>query len=662
MQLPSSDQSDFQQPLLRKHGGNGSAYSQLDEGYGTQRKDHPDDAHKENGHLLKDTLYPSDAYKGRTYWADLPVKEQVKWTGHQYHTEAGREAGVVWQLFKENPLKPLITYMKNYAVSGIGFFAEGYVLFSVGNIMPLFKSLYPECWADHIVCDNEMIKAIKYMEILGIICGQLLVGYIGDVLGRRWGLIQDAIIMLLGTIMLTSMWGQTLNGWTVIYGVSIFIFSLGVGGEFPMTSTTSMEKYHGKADRMHRGRSVCLAFLMQGWGQLANQLALLALLYAFSGSLEPPYSSFVTQATFRISFVLAGLSLVYFLYLRVYKLKNVDAKDSDQTAGYDLNTLKLFVRHYWHRMFATSLCWFCSDFAFYGMQIFRNQLLQLVTGTEPDEVGILWLYNLINIAVQLVGYYLAAMLIDHKAYGRKVMQLVGFGMIFALLIIAAGAFPILNQKGLGAKVFQAIYFFANFWVQFGPNSTTFLIAGEVFPKSVRATAHGFSAATGKSGALAATVLFNYIEDRSKFWLAALCTFVGFVLTMAFVPDTTGLDLPEQQRYWSRVVEGRQNNYHGVAIHPEHLSWYERAVLGRAENYDSEKDRMERIAELREEYEKSGNGDERGEQEAPIGTEVDPDGNVKKYFELERAKEGSQEGSSDEPDGVQVDLPHSRIRG
>ena len=51
----------------------------------------------------------------------------------------------------------------------------------------------------------------------------------------------------------------------------------------------------------------------------------------------------------------------------------------------------------------------------------------------------------------VVGYYLAAFLIDHKLYGRKRMQAIGFIMSFILFIIAAGAFPILNQKGPGAK-------------------------------------------------------------------------------------------------------------------------------------------------------------------------------------------------------------------
>ena len=44
-----------------------------------------------------------------------------------------------------------------------------------------------------------------------------------------------------------------------------------------MTATIAMEggvgsgKVSTKADRLHRGRNIVGAFLMQGWGQLANQ-------------------------------------------------------------------------------------------------------------------------------------------------------------------------------------------------------------------------------------------------------------------------------------------------------------------------------------------------------------------------------------------------------
>ena len=66
-----------------------------------------------------------------------------------------------------------------------------------------------------------------------------------------------------------------------------------------------------------------------------------------------------------------------------------------------------------------------------------------------------------------------------------------------------------------------------------------LAAAEVYPSSVRARAHGISAAVGKLGALAPTILFNYIDDRTKFWVACWAGLVGFLVTVVFVPDATG---------------------------------------------------------------------------------------------------------------------------
>lgn len=48
-------------------------------------------------------------------------------------------------------------------------------------------------------------------------------------IGRRWGLIQDAAVMLLGLVMLTAAWGITQNGWVICYAWSLFIYGIGVG-------------------------------------------------------------------------------------------------------------------------------------------------------------------------------------------------------------------------------------------------------------------------------------------------------------------------------------------------------------------------------------------------------------------------------------------------
>ncbi len=74
------------------------------------------------------------------------------------------------------------------------------------------------------------------------------------------------------------------------------------------------------------------------------------------------------------------------------------------------------------------------------------------------------------------------------------------------------------------------------------------------------------------------------------------------MTWVFIPDTTGLDLREQDRYWMYVRAGRAGDYHGIAVHPRHISVYERFVLKRHLAYDPEKDRAQRTEELRQMFE------------------------------------------------------------
>ena len=70
-------------------------------------------------------------------------------------------------------------------------------------------------------------------------------------------------------------------------------------------------------------------------------------------------------------------------------------------------------------------------------------------------------------------------------------------------------------------------------------------AAEVYPTSVRATAHGLSAATGKIGALLPTVIFNYIGNSTKFWVVCWAGLLGFLVTVLFVPDLTGRSILQQ---------------------------------------------------------------------------------------------------------------------
>lgn len=194
------------------------------------------------------------------------------------------------------------------------------------------------------------------------------------------------------------------------------------------------------------------------------------------------------------------------------------------------------------------------------------------------------------------------------------MQMLGFLMDFILFVVPAFKFNYYTSKA-GVTAFQTMYFLSSFFNQFGPNAVTFLVAAEVYPTPIRATAHGFSAACGKLGALTAAVLYNYIDTQTKFYVVPWFGLAGMLVTVLFLPDTTGLDLKEQERRWQFLRAGRGDEYHGIAVHPQHLSLWER-FRGVGKYYDPEADYAQKIEEMRSDWERTQahKADEKGRNE------------------------------------------------
>lgn len=556
--------------------------------------------------------HPEDIYTPEgVYWADLPLRQRIAFVNQVNNAEAKKELKSIGAMMKKDPLSPISWYFRNAVLPGAGLGLEGYVLFSIGNLEPLFAAAWPTCWGKSATeCAHNWISAVTYLEVLGIMVGQMGVGIIGDWMGRRWGLIQDAAIMFVGLLMLTASWGTTLQGWVICYAWSLFFYGFGVGGEYPITATSSMENAVGagklstREDRLHRGRKVTMAFLMQGWGQLVNQAVLIILLLVFHhGSGNPPYSHVAVQWTFRISFALPAIGTAWLVYYRTWKMPHASrqlqiAKRKSNVTGYDVASLRMTFKHFGGRLLATAGTWFCNDVFFYGNKLFQSQFISVISN-DTSSVMTTWTWNLINVVVSLAGYYCASLLIDNKLYGRKMMQQVGFLMCFVMFVVPAFNYYYYSHT-MGIHAFQAMYFLSSFFNQFGPNSVTFLVAGEVFPTPVRATAHGFSACIGKAGALLASVLYNYIDTQTKFYVVPWFGLAGMLLTWVFLPDTTGLDLKEQERRWNYIRDGRPEDYHGIAVHPEHLSLWER-MWGVGKSYNPDLDVKAKMEDLRREW-------------------------------------------------------------
>jgi len=94
--------------------------------------------------------------------------------------------------------------------------------------------------------------------------------------------------------------------------------------------------------------------------------------------------------------------------------------------------------------------------------------------------------------------------------------------------------------------FLLVYAVSYFFIEFGPNSTTFVYPSEVFPVTVRGMGFGISASTGKFGAAIAAFLFPLLLVQLKLpgtmGILAVISALGAVLTLLVLHEPKGLTL------------------------------------------------------------------------------------------------------------------------
>jgi len=134
--------------------------------------------------------------------------------------------------------------------------------------------------------------------------------------------------------------------------------------------------------------------------------------------------------------------------------------------------------------------------------------------------------------------------------GRKPIQLMGFILLTIFFCIMGFGYHVIGNNGL-----LALYVLCNFFFNFGPNSTTFIVPGECFPTRYRSTSHGISAASGKVGSIIAQALIGPLRIRGATatnaspWLNhvleiyALFMLCG-IFTTLLIPETKRLTLEQ----------------------------------------------------------------------------------------------------------------------
>ena len=114
---------------------------------------------------------------------------------------------------------------------------------------------------------------------------------------------------------------------------------------------------------------------------------------------------------------------------------------------------------------------------------------------------------ILSVAGLIPGYWFTVATVD--IIGRKPIQIGGFTILTILFCIIGFGFNSISTTRL-----FLLYCLCNFFQNFGPNTTTFLVPGEVFPTRYRSTAYGISAASGKIGAVIAQALIGPLKDHN----------------------------------------------------------------------------------------------------------------------------------------------------
>lgn len=427
---------------------------------------------------------------------------------------------------------------------------DGFDFFIIGIALPFIQQDFG--------LNAPATGAIATAALAGSLVGALTLGPLTDRVGRQRMLVLDVALFVLASAASAFAWNAaSLIGFRFLVGVAI-------GADYPISVAYITENMPTPL----RGRMVVGAFTFQAVGALLGALTGWLAIASFQAIYPDPLLPLMSYGWRWMLGVGLGLAIAVAILRFRFQLESpryfiargdyVAASEAASTLlgtpitltaelkpplqnksiGHSFNYGALFAPPYLRRTLLAAVPWFLQDIATYGIGIFTPVMIAtLAFSSETNFVG------RARAAAQgaafvdlflIAGFLLAIALVDR--IGRIPLQITGFlGMAVGLGLLAGSTtFPTAHPLHLGL-VFTGFILF-NLLMNMGPNATTFLLSGEVFPTAIRATGAGFAAAVAKAGAILGAFVLPVLEERLGVeWLlvglalvcilAALLTFV-----------------------------------------------------------------------------------------------------------------------------------------
>lgn len=429
---------------------------------------------------------------------------------------------------------------------------DGFDFFIIGVALPFIEKDFE--------LTATQIGEVAVAAIVGSLVGSLTLGAITDRIGRQKMLLIDVIIFLISS-------GGAALAWSASSLIFFrFLVGVAIGADYPISVAYITENVPSR----YRGRMIIGAFTFQAVGAALGALTGIVVIKSCILFSPNPLETAVKQGwrimlgvglimaiiiyLLRLQFLLE--SPRYFITKGDYKAASIAASEllemeieitpeNEPPPGDNVSWLALFSRHWRQTVFA-AVPWFLQDISTYGIGIFTPTIISVLAFSKETDFLSVQINSAQGATIVdlflIIGFLVAVLLVDKV--GRVKLQIVGFlGMALGLVILTLGG-------GNNSSLITVLvgFFVFNFSMNAGPNATTFVLSGEVFPTAIRATGAGFAAAFAKLGAVLGTYLLPILRveigvNRVLYILAISCVLAAIV-TYVFRIETTGKSLEQ----------------------------------------------------------------------------------------------------------------------
>lgn len=404
-----------------------------------------------------------------------------------------------------------------WIVCSLGLFIDGYDLYITSVAEPFINALYHP--------SSLMIGLTQAAAPLGAVFGAIIVGRVADLIGRKSMLIINLIFFVFIALFSACAW--SISSLCVLR----FLLGFGVGADYPICAAYL-------AEMIPKNKSSQFIATAMFINCLASPVGVVVAWFLFK---IYPYMD-VWRWMFASGAVPAVIGLLFraklpesFLWQAHQRIKKPKTE----------NILSVYATIFSSRMIKITcylgLSWFLLDISYYGIGLFTPYVLHAF-GLSSDvsfitaQTTVLKSTLLINLFVSLGAF--AVIFFVNKV---PLIKLQKIGFLFSFLGLLALSISYLLPTT--SMIFTGFILF-NFFINFGPGITTYLLPALLYDPEFKATGHGVAAAAGKLGAFVGTLMLPLLQARVGIYLTvgilAGTLLLGWLLSVFLERESSGL--------------------------------------------------------------------------------------------------------------------------